>query len=201
MSKYTIALYEIDKSDIFDFSFTMYGVDSASSLAHKQSFIDRFYDYYYFNEINADNIAGFNRMLRRTIALVLDRYNQLFEKASSIIQGSLTDYTREVTENVDRATESERTMESSDNAESKFLDTPSVPLGQSVDNYATNITKDTASKESSDALSSSDDVDRTLSETYQAKDKLETYEKYLEAYKDLDEELIKEFKNCFLLVY
>ena len=125
MSKYTIALYNIDKASIFDFDFTLYGEDSEAQAEHKTRFIDRFYDYYYFNEINADNVEGFNRLLQRKMAEVLERYNYLFEKATPILDDSLIDY--------------KRTIERSDTIHDKFLDTPSVPLGQTTDDYATNI--------------------------------------------------------------
>ena len=201
MGKYTIALYEIDKQEIFDFDFTMYGADATAQAQHKQSFINRFYDYYYFNEINSENVAGFNRMLQRTMSLVLERYNKLYEKASSLIVGSLTDFTRSLTEDTSKTREDSRTLNEDGSFNSRFLDTPSVPLGQSQDNYATNITKDTSSKETSDSIEGSEDVGRTLEETFQTQDKVGTYEKLLKSYKDLDEQLIKEFKKCFMLVY
>ena len=173
MSKYTIALYNIPKTDIFNFDFTLYGEDETAQDEHKEKFIDRFYDYYYFNEINADNVEGFNRLLQRKIAEVLERYNYLFEKATPILDGSLVDY--------------ERTIERTDTIHDKFLDTPSVPFGTTTDQYATNIR----------------DVDNgsDVTETFQNNDKIRTFDSLYKYYKDLDEKLIKEFEKCFLMIY
>lgn len=197
MSNYTIPLYAIDKGDIFDFSFVMYGVNEQAQLLHKQNFIDRFYAYYYFNEINSDNVEAFNRMLERKMALVLERYNKLYEKASELISGSLTNYERQIIENKTR--EDSRTIGEEGALTNKFLDTPSVPLGQTIDDYATSITQDSTTKDTTDEIEGSED--RTLNETYQNQPKVDVYEKFIKAYKDLDEELIKEFKHCFMLVY
>lgn len=173
MSKYTIALNEIDKTEIFTFDFTLYGEDASAQAQHKSDFIDRFYAYYYFNEINADNVEGFNKLLERKMSEVLNRYNYLFEKSSDILDGSLTDY--------------KRTIEREDTLKDTFLDTPSVPLGQTQDEYATNIRNVGSENE--------------INETFQNNDKVSTYDRLYKLYKDLDEKLIKEFEKCFLMIY
>lgn len=173
MAKYTMTLYEVGKDNIFDFDFTLYGEDETEQAEHKQVFIDRFYNYYYFNEINADNVEGFNKMLERKMAEVLERYNYLFEKATPILEDSLVDYTRSI--------------ERSDTLHDKFLDTPSVPLGETTDEYATNIR---------DVANGSE-----ISETFQNNDKISTFDRLYKYYKDLDEKLIKEFERCFLMIF
>lgn len=173
MAKYTMTLYEVGKDNIFNFDFTLYGEDATAQAEHKQIFIDRFYNYYYFNEINADNIEGFNRLLQRKISEVLNRYNLLFEKSSDILDGSLTNYTR--------------TIERSDTLKDTFLDTPSVPLGETQDEYATNIRNVGSENE--------------INETFQNNDKVSTYDRLYKLYKDLDEKLIKEFEKCFLMIF
>lgn len=201
MSKYTIQLCNIDKDDIFNFPFTLYGADAPSAQAHKTDFINRFYDYYYFHEINADNVEGFNRMLRKYVALVVPRYNKLFEKATPLLDGSLVSYTRALTEAKEKEGQDTRLTDDALTTRSTFLDTPSTPIGQDPDDYATNITRDLSNRQTSDNIGRNEDENRTLEETYQAQGKVDVYEKLLDTYKDLDEQLIKEFKKCFLLIY
>ena len=164
MSKYTIQLCNIDKDDIFNFPFTLYGADDTSAQAHKDDFINRFYDYYYFHEINADNVEGFNRMLRKYVALVVPRYNKLFEKATPLLDGSLVSYTRALTETKAKEGQDTRLTDDALSTKTTFLDTPSVPIGYNEDDYATNITRDISNRQTSDNIGRTEDENREIEE-------------------------------------
>lgn len=196
-AKYTLQLNEIDISDIFDFSFTLYGANASEEALHKSEFISRFYKYYYFDEINAENVYGFNRLLERVMSIELAKFNKLFEKSRELLDGSLINYNKAKTTSATNVSnnQSDRNLKSSNT----YLDVASVPLGQTQDDYASNINRG----ESDEGISESNErlTNVNENETYQEKDKIGTFDDLYKAYKDLDSELIKKFKQCFMLVY
>ena len=201
MAIYTENLYNIDKSDIFDFDFTLYGADATEQAQHKQAFIDRFYKYYYFKEINGDTIYAFNRRLEEVMNEWLAKFNVLFshqkyieENVSDLIQKrrshNITN-TGTITDEFDTIT-NERT--------SKYLDTPQTPYNATdEDDYATSINKD-----SNDVNTTNERTLDTLQENVELEDDVpvvEGLDLVYKKYHDLDMDLIKKFKSCFLMIY
>ena len=82
-TKYTLGLWEIPIEKLFDFDFLLYG-DTASYHPHKDKFIQSFYNYWYFEEINAETVEAFNLKLKRKITEYIDTYNELYEQKAKI---------------------------------------------------------------------------------------------------------------------
>ena len=197
MSKYTTELRYIPKADIFDFDFTMYGVDETAQTLHKQSFIDRFYKYYYFDEINGDTLNEFNRWLEKVMNEYLPLFNNLYAKQEGLMSGDLLNKVRTLSRTTKVVVDDDTT--GSNTYSSKFLDTPNTPYGTTEDQYATNITNDNGSSESH--RDSTNEGTEGISETETKELPLEIWRQYYEYYKDLDMELIEKFKECFMLIY
>lgn len=199
-SEYTTKLANIDKSDIFDFDFTLYGSTTSEAAAHKTAFIDRFYKYFYFKEINGDSVYAFNRRLEEVMAEWLDRFNVLFkEQETSMTNRSLIG--RKVTsqKDIDGTIDDEFDTITNEHT-SKYLDTPQTPYNASTeDKYATSINKD------SDDTNTTNNrvIDTTELKVDNIEDKslVENLDIVYKKYRDLDMELIRKFKDCFLKIY
>ena len=197
MSKFTTELRFIPKNDIFDFDFEMYGATDEAKALHKQEFIDRFYKYYFFDEINGDTLNEFNRWCERTINEWLPLFNKRYAEQESLMTNNLINKVRSFARTThDTYAKSNSGSNSNTN---RFLDTPQMPLGQTEDNYATNISKDSGSYSGSD--SGVGDGTESVSENETMKLPLEVWNDYYKYYRDLDMELIRKFKECFYVIY
>lgn len=197
MSKYTTELRFIDKSEIFDFDFEMYGEDDETKALHKQEFIDRFYTYYYFDEINGDTLNEFNRWCERTMAEWLPLFNERFAKQKSLMSQNLLNRVRSFTGTTED--EYERASSGENSGRDAYLDTPQTPLGTQEDDYATSINKSSSSFDNSDDGTSSSTTN--VNESVTMKLPLEVWNDYYKYFKDLDMELIRKFKECFYVIY
>ena len=196
MSKYTTELRYIDKNDIFDFDFTMYGEDATIQAQHKQEFIDRFYNYYFFDEINGDSVNEFNRWLEHTIDEWLPLFNDLYAKQKDLMSKDLLNKIRNYSGNSNG--NYGKILNTSYVNNSTYLDTAQTPIVEGT-NYATTKENDTSSK--NDAESGNTTTTMQTSETETKELPIEVWKQYYENFKDLDMELIRKFKKCFLLIY
>ena len=199
-SEYTTKLANIDVNDIFDFEFEMYGADDTEKAQHKANFIDRFYKYYYFREVNADTLFGFNRRLEEIMNEWLPRFNFLFEKQSNVVENEdIFKKTRVETKGI-TGTISDTFDTITNEHTSKFLDTPQSPYGSTdVDKYATSLSKDnndvnTTNERELDTL-------ETINHGEQDNIPIENLDVMYKKYHDLDMDLIRKFKDCFLKIY
>lgn len=200
MSKYTIALNEIDVAELFDFSFTLWGSDASEEALHKSDFIDRFYKYYYFKEISADSVYAFNRRLESVMNEWLPRFNKLYEEQATLVNGrALNSKLRH------RVTDNDGTIDDefdtiTNEHENRYLDTPQTPLNSSAtDEYATSINKDKQDVNTTNNRT----IDTTQDETITEEDKplVDSLDDIYKKYHDLDMDFIRKFNNCFLKIY
>lgn len=199
-SVYTTRLCNLEASEIFDFDFTLYGADSAEQTAHKTMFLDRFYKYYYFKEINGDSVYAFNRRLEETMAEWLDRFNVLYQQQSTLLANRDLISKKRSTKTTNSGTITDEFDTITNEHTGKFLDTPQVPYNaQNTDQYATSINTDTndVNTTTERELDTEQDVD-VLEEDSTLVESLDiAYKKY----HDLDMDLIRKFKDCFLKIY
>ena len=196
MSKYTTELRYIDKSEIFDFDFTMYGEDATIQAQHKQEFIDRFYNYYFFDEINGDSVNEFNRWLEKTMSEWLPLFNEYYAKQKDLMDKDLLNKIRNYSGN--SSGNYGKILATSYANNSVYLDTAQTPVNVQSD-YATTKESDASSKQDNESGNTATTMQ--VSETETKELPLEVWKQYYENFKDLDMELIRKFKKCFMLIY
>ena len=195
-TKYTLGLWEIPIEKLFDFDFLLYG-DTESYHPHKDKFIQSFYNYWYFEEINAETIEAFNLKLKRKITEYIDTYNELYEQKAKIFveNGKLystisnTNYTADIKE-----TKAHTKDETEANV---YQDTPMTNLSNT--NYATsknNNDKNTNQNENNTFIATNGEMHDEQKMT-----PFEFYDMIVKRYQDLDISFIKKFEECFLMIY
>lgn len=90
MANYTYELNELitDGIQIFDPNFDFYTDDTTI----REEFIDKFNNWYYYNEINSDEIERFQRQLNNKMKVIMPYYSQLYDtQTKALLKDFLSD--------------------------------------------------------------------------------------------------------------
>ena len=175
---------------IFDFDYPV-----PDDTEFKKRFEKKFLMYYFMSEICCETLSlwkfWLNEKLNRIMPYYIDKYNSIISKDKIF---SDTDYSVSDSR-VDKGTYSGTTSE-----KNKFSDTPQGGLtGLESDRYLTRAEIDSGSTESSN--NSTSDLMRLVSGKSGGKSYAEMSMEYREAIINLDEEIIMDCQDLFMLIY
>lgn len=190
-------------SNLFDFKFPTLPEYKAGQL--EKNILKA----YYMREIGFETIERFKLALNQTLNRIMPYYIELYKSISLQGDNPLENY--DLIDHSNRITNSKSTGEnngtdtSSGNAKQVYEDTPSNELGAGT-NYATNVTKNEASNTSTSKNNSSGTNDVT--DTYDRHahgimgySKQDLIERYRENILNVEELIIMELRDLFMLLY
>lgn len=164
---------------------------------------------YYMREIGFETVERFKLALNETLNRIMPYYIELYKSIS--LQGDNPLENVDLIDHSDRATRNTNTnnttssVESNGNSKQVFEDTPSNELGPDT-NYATNITTNNA--ENTDKGSSESEGTSDTDDTYdrhvhglQGYSKQDLIARYRENIINVDELIILELRDLFMLLY
>lgn len=222
MSKYTTTIYNLKQMN-FDFGLNDYPIFDE---AYRTTLNNEILDFYLMTEIGFETPALFKHYLNSTMRLIMPKYNAMYVAQSQIALNPLgnVDLTETSTREreIDTTTNSQSTgngnstSTSTANGKNLFQDTPQGELSSTdLENqrWATNLTltnngiNDTSNTTTNSNVNGHEDKDsveeytRHLIGNNGRKYNVEIYSKLVNEFRNIDQLIIAELRDCFMGIY
>lgn len=213
MARYSIELRTIKETanyNLFDFEYELYD----NNL--KPLFEEKFFEYFYFDEIGYPTVQRFKHMLKSKLHMIMPYYKQLYEtelRAKEIdfmLNKDLTEtFVRDLTSNATANSTVESTGSNSGINDGFQANTPQSKLVQDIEHYMSSATRDKTSSNYNDNNSSNSSTNNIGREetTLVSKGNIgitssaELLQKWREALINIDELIFEDMQDLFMLVY
>lgn len=188
------------RSDIFDFNYPLPNDSSDKKIELETKILKHYYMY----EIGFDTFGRFKLALDEKLNLIIPYYNEFYKTVEMNKENPLSNNDIVVTQNTSGSVKGSNTLNSngSSNTKQVFEDTPTSELG--MNNYATNITTNTGSGENTQTGNNTSENNETLLRTTKGLSnysKQDMISRYRENILNIDEAIINELSDLFLLIY
>lgn len=188
------------RSDIFDFNYPLPNDSSDKKIELETKILKHYYMY----EIGFDTFGRFKLALDEKLNLIIPYYNEFYKTVEMNKENPLSNNDIVVTQNTTGSVKGSNTLNSngSSNTKQVFEDTPTSELG--MNNYATNITTNTGSGENTQTGNNTSENNETLLRTTKGLSnysKQDMISRYRENILNIDEAIINELSDLFLLIY
>lgn len=213
MARYSIELRTIKETanyNLFDFEYELYD----NNL--KPLFEEKFFEYFYFDEIGYPTVQRFKHMLKSKLHMIMPYYKQLYEtelRAKEIdfmLNKDLTEtFVRDLTSNATANSTVESTGSNSGINDGFQANTPQSKLVQDIEHYMSSATRDKTSSNYNDNNSSNSSTNNTGREetTLVSKGNIgitssaELLQKWREVLINIDELIFEDMQDLFMMVY
>lgn len=213
MARYSIELRTIKETanyNLFDFEYELYD----NNL--KPLFEEKFFEYFYFDEIGYPTVQRFKHMLKSKLHMIMPYYKQLYEtelRAKEIdfmLNKDLTEtFVRDLTSNAIANSTVESTGSNSGINDGFQANTPQSKLVQDIEHYMSSATRDKTSSNYNDNNSSNSSTNNTGREetTLVSKGNIgitssaELLEKWRKVLINIDELIFEDMQDLFMMVY
>ena len=188
------------RSDIFDFNYPLPNDSSDKKIELETKILKHYYMY----EIGFDTFGRFKLALDEKLNLIIPYYNEFYKTVEMNKENPLSNNDIIVTQNTNGSVKGSNTLNSNGSSSTKqvFEDTPTSELG--LDNYASNITTSTGSGENTQTGNNTSENNETLLRTTKGLSnysKQDMISRYRENILNIDEAIINELSDLFLLIY
>lgn len=219
MSKYTTTIYNLKQMN-FDFGLNDYPIFDE---AYRTTLNNEILDFYLMAEIGFETPALFKHYLNSTMRLIMPKYNAMYVAQSQIANNPLgnvdltetSNRTKEVDTTTNNQAQGNGTSNSTSTANGKnlFQDTPQGQLSSTdLDNqkWATNLTltrngiTDESTTTTNNTINGREDKDtvedytRHLLGNNGRKYNVEIYAKLVSEFRNIDQLIIAELRDCFM---
>ena len=213
MARYSIELRTIKETanyNLFDFEYELYD----NNL--KPLFEEKFFEYFYFDEIGYPTVQRFKHMLKSKLHMIMPYYKQLYEtelRAKEIdfmLNKDLTEtFVRDLTSNATANSTVESTGSNSGINDGFQANTPQSKLVQDIEHYMSSANRDKTSSNYNDNNSSNSITNNTGREetTLISKGNIgitssaELLEKWRKVLINIDELIFEDMQDLFMMVY
>ena len=213
MARYSIELRTIKETanyNLFDFEYELYD----NNL--KPLFEEKFFEYFYFDEIGYPTVQRFKHMLKSKLHMIMPYYKQLYEtelrtkEIDFMLNKDLTEtFVRDLTSNATANSTVESTGSNSGINDGFQANTPQSKLVQDIEHYMSSATRDKTSSNYNDNNSSNSSTNNTGREetTLVSKGNIgvtssaELLQKWREVLINIDELIFEDMQDLFMLVY
>lgn len=213
MARYSIELRTIKEAanyNLFDFEYELYD----NNL--KPLFEEKFFEYFYFDEIGYPTVQRFKHMLKSKLHMIMPYYKQLYEtelrtkEIDFMLNKDLTEtFVRDLTSNATANSTVESTGSNSGINDGFQANTPQSKLVQDIEHYMSSATRDKTSSNYNDNNSSNSSTNNTGREetTLVSKGNIgvtssaELLQKWREVLINIDELIFEDMQDLFMMVY
>ena len=213
MARYSIELRTIKETanyNLFDFEYELYD----NNL--KPVFEEKFFEYFYFDEIGYPTVQRFKHMLKSKLHMIMPYYKQLYEtelrskEIDFMLNKDLTEtFVRDLTSNATANSTVESTGSNSGINDGFQANTPQSKLVQDIEHYMSSATRDKTSSNYNDNNSSNSSTNNTGREetTLVSKGNIgvtssaELLQKWREVLINIDELIFEDMQDLFMMVY
>lgn len=213
MARYSIELRTIKETanyNLFDFEYELYD----NNL--KPLFEEKFFEYFYFDEIGYPTVQRFKHMLKSKLHMIMPYYKQLYEtelrtkEIDFMLNKDLTEtFVRDLTSNATANSTVESTGSNSGINDGFQANTPQSKLVQDIEHYMSSATRDKTSSNYNDNNSSNSSTNNTGREetTLVSKGNIgvtssaELLQKWREVLINIDELIFEDMQDLFMMVY
>ena len=213
MARYSIELRTIKETanyNLFDFEYELYD----NNL--KPLFEEKFFEYFYFDEIGYPTVQRFKHMLKSKLHMIMPYYKQLYEtelrtkEIDFMLNKDLTEtFVRDLTSNATANSTVESTGSNSGINDGFQANTPQSKLVQDIEHYMSSATRDKTSSSYNDNNSSNSSTNNTGREetTLVSKGNIgvtssaELLQKWREVLINIDELIFEDMQDLFMMVY
>lgn len=213
MARYTLELRTLKETpnyNLFDFDYELYD----NNL--KSVFEEKFFEYFYFDEIGYPTVQRFKHMLKSKLHMIMPYYKQLYEtelRAKDIdflLNKDLTEtFIRDLTSNATATSTVESNGSNSGVNDGFQSNTPQSKLVQDIEHYMSSANRDKTSSNYNDNNSSNSATNNTGREetTLVSKGNIgitssaELLEKWRKVIINIDELIFEDMQDLFMMVY
>lgn len=213
MAKYTLELRVIKESpnyNLFDFDYELYD----NNL--KPLFEEKFFEYFYFDEIGYPTVDRFKFMLKTKLHMIMPYYKQLYDTElrckdiDFMLNKDLTEtFVRDIQNNSELNSNVQATGGNNTTNESFHSDTPQSKLVQDIERYMSSADKDKNRNEYNDSNTSNSTNVTNGKETTTlisqgnigVTSSAELLEKWRNVLINIDEMIFNDMQDLFMMVY
>lgn len=202
MSKYTTTIKNLIDNG-FDFQLTEYPIFDE---AYRDVLNKQILDYYYMYEIGFETAGLFRHYLKNKMSLIMPKYNALLASQDKLLENIYGNV--DLTETSKRKTDTNGSSESNSTNSGKtlFQDTPQGQISNTeidAQTWATNLTQDKATVDDNTATEghSVDDFIRHITGNNGKKYNIDIYNKLVDSYLNINQEIINELNDLFMGVF
>ena len=188
------------RTKIFDFDYPLPNGDETT----KTNLETKIIKHYYMQEIGFETWGRFKLALNERMNLIMPYFNELYKSIKLQGDNPLTNLDITEVRNTTNSSTNEITNNGTNNSETRevYEDTPTSNLGNT--DYATNITtatgNNTSNNTSNGTASGNEDMNRTIS-GLSGYSKQDMIQRYRENILNVDEAIINELYDLFMLIY
>lgn len=213
MAKYSLELRTIRETpnyNLFDFEYELYD----NNL--KPLFEEKFFEYFYFDEIGYPTVQRFKHMLKSKLHMIMPYYKQLYETElrtkdiDFMLNKDLTEtFVRELTNNANAVSNVESNGSNSGVNDGFQSNTPQSKLTLDIEKYMSSANRDKTSSNYNDNNSSNSTTNSTGKEetTFVSKGNIgvtssaELLKKWRDVLINIDEMIFEDMQDLFMMVY
>lgn len=213
MARYTLELRTLKETpnyNLFDFDYELYD----NNL--KPVFEEKFFEYFYFDEIGYPTVQRFKHMLKSKLHMIMPYYKQLYEtelrgkEIDFLLNKDLTEtFIRDLTSNATATSTVESNGSNSGVNDGFQSNTPQSKLVQDIEHYMSSANRDKTSSNYNDNNSSNSATNNTGREetTLVSKGNIgitssaELLEKWRKVIINIDELIFEDMQDLFMMVY
>lgn len=213
MARYTLELRTLKETpnyNLFDFDYELYD----NNL--KSVFEEKFFEYFYFDEIGYPTVQRFKHMLKSKLHMIMPYYKQLYEtelrgkEIDFLLNKDLTEtFIRDLTSNATATSTVESNGSNSGVNDGFQSNTPQSKLVQDIEHYMSSANRDKTSSNYNDNNSSNSATNNTGREetTLVSKGNIgitssaELLEKWRKVIINIDELIFEDMQDLFMMVY
>ena len=213
MARYSLELRTLKETpnyNLFDFDYELYD----NNL--KPVFEEKFFEYFYFDEIGYPTVQRFKHMLKSKLHMIMPYYKQLYEtelrgkEIDFLLNKDLTEtFIRDLTSNATATSTVESNGSNSGVNDGFQSNTPQSKLVQDIEHYMSSANRDKTSSNYNDNNSSNSATNNTGREetTLVSKGNIgitssaELLEKWRKVIINIDELIFEDMQDLFMMVY
>lgn len=213
MARYSLELRTLKETpnyNLFDFDYELYD----NNL--KSVFEEKFFEYFYFDEIGYPTVQRFKHMLKSKLHMIMPYYKQLYEtelrgkEIDFLLNKDLTEtFIRDLTSNATATSTVESNGSNSGVNDGFQSNTPQSKLVQDIEHYMSSANRDKTSSNYNDNNSSNSATNNTGREetTLVSKGNIgitssaELLEKWRKVIINIDELIFEDMQDLFMMVY
>lgn len=213
MASYSLELRTLKETpnyNLFDFDYELYD----NNL--KPVFEEKFFEYFYFDEIGYPTVQKFKHMLKSKLHMIMPYYKQLYEtelrgkEIDFLLNKDLTEtFIRDLTSNATATSTVESNGSNSGVNDGFQSNTPQSKLVQDIEHYMSSANRDKTSSNYNDNNSSNSATNNTGREetTLVSKGNIgitssaELLEKWRKVIINIDELIFEDMQDLFMMVY
>ena len=213
MALYTLELRTLKETpnyNLFDFDYELYD----NNL--KPVFEEKFFEYFYFDEIGYPTVQRFKHMLKSKLHMIMPYYKQLYEtelrgkEIDFLLNKDLTEtFIRDLTSNATATSTVESNGSNSGVNDGFQSNTPQSKLVQDIEHYMSSANRDKTSSNYNDNNSSNSATNNTGREetTLVSKGNIgitssaELLEKWRKVIINIDELIFEDMQDLFMMIY